>query len=580
MIRSIVIENVRGIKSCTFSLDIIPNKPSLLVAPNGFGKSSLAAAFAALKSKRMELPKEQRHLGDESLAPKLTLTVRQNGQISTLVADGSSNAIAGVFDIHVVTSRLRPKATKHNMGKFTTATASLEISELVLVKTIPTKAQHIYDVTAMRARFGSSGKALRNIDKQLGNPVLADGLIELYGVMDKMAGVRIQNEIADIIALLQAQAGTGDDIRAWAGGALAPRLEAIDAVKTLADLLTLAPVLGQTRIDALLSGLQVALTYLGDKKAFKDACRHLSYINEKESFEDIIKAFGATWKKVRPIERKGSLLVSFPPAMHISNGQRDSLCFAAELRKIERSISSRDTILVIDEVFDYLDDANLVAVQYYITRLIKKVREKQRNVYPLILTHLNPYYFRNFTFASQKIYFLKKSKPAINKDFRALIAKRDEPAIKEFVGRQYLHYDPSPVDVKAHFHALGLREAWGDSTAFHAHTEAEWTKYFNESDNYDPFAVCCFVRVRVEKIVYDAIQDPSRKSEFLNTLKTKNKLDFAVANGVDVDDSIYLLGIIYNEGMHIHDNVDDSSPIVSKLENRTIRHMLIESIKG
>ena len=58
MIKSIGIENVRGIKSTTFSLDIIPNKPSLLVAPNGFGKSSLAAAFAALKTKRMELPKE------------------------------------------------------------------------------------------------------------------------------------------------------------------------------------------------------------------------------------------------------------------------------------------------------------------------------------------------------------------------------------------------------------------------------------------------------------------------------------------------------------------------------------------
>jgi hypothetical protein len=33
MIKSISIENVRGIKNQTFSLDIIPNKPSLLVAP-------------------------------------------------------------------------------------------------------------------------------------------------------------------------------------------------------------------------------------------------------------------------------------------------------------------------------------------------------------------------------------------------------------------------------------------------------------------------------------------------------------------------------------------------------------------
>jgi len=578
-IESIAIENVRGIKSHTFSLNIIPNKPSLLVAPNGFGKSSLAAAFAALKTKRMELPKEQHHLGDDALAPKLTLTVMQDGQVSTLVADSHSNAIAGAFDVHVVSSRLRAKATKHNMGKFTTVSASLEIDELVLVQTVPVKAQHQYDVKAMRACFGSSGKAFSNLGQTLGDPALADGLSDLYELMDKVAGIHIQNEIAEITALMKARAGTADEIRAWADGDIGPRLEKIDAIKSLADLLAKTAAPGDDRINALMSGLQVVLLYLQGKKQFKDACKYLSYLNEKQSFEDIIKAFGATWKVVRPVERKGKLVVSFPAAMHISNGQRDSLCFAAELRKIERSISSRDVILVIDEVFDYLDDANLVAVQYYITRLIEKVRDKQRNVYPLILTHLNPFYFKNFTFSKQKVYFLKKSKPTINKDFRALVTKREDPSIKKEVDRHFLHYDPIQIDISANFKALGLKEAWGDSTVFQAHTEAEWNKYVNSSDDYDPFAVCCYIRVRIEKIAYDAIQDPGRKLAFVDTWKTPKKLDFAVECGVDINDTLYLLGIIYNEGMHIRDNVDNSSPIVSKLENLTIRHMLIESTK-
>lgn len=38
-IESIEIENVKGIKKRKFDLNIIPNKPSLLVAPNGFGKT-------------------------------------------------------------------------------------------------------------------------------------------------------------------------------------------------------------------------------------------------------------------------------------------------------------------------------------------------------------------------------------------------------------------------------------------------------------------------------------------------------------------------------------------------------------
>ena len=33
-IQSITIENIKGIKNLTFNLDIIPNKPSVLVAPN------------------------------------------------------------------------------------------------------------------------------------------------------------------------------------------------------------------------------------------------------------------------------------------------------------------------------------------------------------------------------------------------------------------------------------------------------------------------------------------------------------------------------------------------------------------
>lgn len=579
-IKSITIENVRGIKSQSFPLSILPNKPSLLVAPNGFGKSSIAAAFAGLKTKRMELPKEQHHCGDDSLLPKLGIVLQQGNATVTLVADSQGNDIAPVLDVHVVTSRLRPKATKHNMGRFVTATASLEIGELELVKTVPAKVHHAYAIGSMREHFGTSGKALRNLSRTLTNPVLGQNMAALYGALDKLDGVRVRGgEIDEMTALLRVQPGKADDIRAWANATLAPRLESIDALNSVADLLSTLAGPGETRIDVLLSSLQVAFTYQQDKKLFKEACKYLAYLNEKESFEDIIRAFGATWKKVKPVERKGSLVVIFPAAMHISNGQRDSLCFAAELRKIERSLSSRDCVVVIDEVFDYLDDANLVAVQYYITRLIKKVKESGKKIYPLILTHLNPYYFRNFTFSNQKVYFLKPSKPVINKDFRALIAKRTDGTIQASVDRHFLHYDPAPVDIRKEFKTLGLREEWGESTAFQAHTKAEWNKYVNKAENYDPFAVCCFVRVRIEQIVYEAIGDIARKKEYLDTWMTKNKLDFAVEHGIDVDDTLYLLGLIYNEGMHIHESVDDSSPVVSKLENLTVRHMLMESVK-
>ncbi|WP_426765477.1 hypothetical protein, partial [Pseudomonas aeruginosa] len=39
-IDKIAITNVKGIESSVFDVQLIPNKPTLVVAPNGFGKSS------------------------------------------------------------------------------------------------------------------------------------------------------------------------------------------------------------------------------------------------------------------------------------------------------------------------------------------------------------------------------------------------------------------------------------------------------------------------------------------------------------------------------------------------------------
>ncbi len=44
-IKTIEITNVKGIGNKSFILDLLPNKPNLLVAPNGFGKSSFSIGF-------------------------------------------------------------------------------------------------------------------------------------------------------------------------------------------------------------------------------------------------------------------------------------------------------------------------------------------------------------------------------------------------------------------------------------------------------------------------------------------------------------------------------------------------------
>jgi len=55
MLKVIEIEHIKGIQHKRFVLDISPNRPSLLVAPNGFGKSSLATAFNSMNNRRIVL---------------------------------------------------------------------------------------------------------------------------------------------------------------------------------------------------------------------------------------------------------------------------------------------------------------------------------------------------------------------------------------------------------------------------------------------------------------------------------------------------------------------------------------------
>ena len=579
-LKSITIDNVKGIAHEQFDLEIIANKPSLLVAPNGFGKSSFASAFANLNAARLKLPPEFLHRGAEANEPRLSLSVDINGVTETLVADKHSNTISSRFDIHVLSSRLKAKATKRNMGRFTTASASLEIEQVVLVDKIPPNVEFGYRLAEARRAFGNNGKILKSIGPVLSEHGIAQSLLNLEPEIKKLTGARLQGRLNDVLGQLNAQNGTANQILNWAAANVEHDLEAVCPIAQIADALTRFNESLPTRLDKLLGAVQIAQLQAKDGAQFKSACKYSCYLNEKNSHEAIIRSFDTTWKNVKPKEHKGKLVVDFPLAIDISNGQRDSLSFASWLQRVAAAPINRDSIIIIDEVFDYLDDANLVAVQYYISNLIKAKKAISSRVYPLILTHLNPLYFKNFTFKDQKVYFLKKYQPSINQHFKKLVVNREDTSISPQVDRHHFHFEPAPINLRNEFITLGLKETWGESRVFHAHLHGEWQKYIANQDDYDPFAICCYVRVKIEEKVYGEIPNAPDQLQFLNKNGTRKKLEFAESCGIVVDDTMYLLGVIYNEGMHIREHVDNSSPIVAKLENLVIRKMLIECVDG
>ena len=98
--------------------------------------------------------------------------------------------------------------------------------------------------------------------------------------------------------------------------------------------------------------------------------------------------------------------------------------FLAMLQQARNSLTKPNNILIIDEIFDYLDDANLIAAQYYLTEFINEIKTKKYNIFPIILSHLNPYYFKSYAFKDMKVYYLNPHKPMYSSKMEKLLAIR------------------------------------------------------------------------------------------------------------------------------------------------------------
>ena len=159
-IQSITIENIKGIEKKVFNLDIIPNKPSILVAPNGFGKSSFAIAFNSLNRDRIKLKDEHFHKNDLNFIPKISLSIERCGNLTTLEADSSKNEIFQEFSCFVINSQLYARGKGSQYGR---ATATLEIEDIVLENKIPRNEKFNYSLKENQKRFGNNSKVLTSI---------------------------------------------------------------------------------------------------------------------------------------------------------------------------------------------------------------------------------------------------------------------------------------------------------------------------------------------------------------------------------------------------------------------------------
>jgi hypothetical protein len=580
-INRIEITNVKGISKKSFQLDLNPNKPNILVAPNGFGKSSFALAFDRLRRDKIELNDKEYHNKDITNRPQLKITL-SNG--TELIADDNRNAISGMFDVVVIKNQTEPKSVVQTIpGRPTFARTSLDIIKTTLIQTIPPKVDFTYNSANMKANFGTNGnKILTNISR-LFNSSRFIYTIESSIDFSRFDLLAFKKIIESIIDQINHQSGTRNQIKIWIVDNLLDELKKHDEFSKFADIIqSYGFEVLNDEVDYYLTAWQLITVRNEMGTDFRKACKHLYFLDKKQHYTETIANYNPVKDRfdIKPIIEGNSLVVNWPKAHEISNGQRDILTFIALLIKTRNSFKKKDCILIIDEIFDYLDDANLITFQYYISTFIEDMKANKRRIFPILLTHLDPLFFNHFCFNENKIKvcYIKDIKVKANQQILNIIYNRQNDTIKDIVDAHYFHFHPDSgeINITEEFKALKLNLDWGTPDKFFKKIFREVRRYLVDDETFDALAICFGVRNRIEQLVYDKIPDDEYKRKFIEENKgTRNKLHFAQSIGVQIPETYFLLGIIYNTSLHLSQGQDISKPLGLKLENGTIKQMIM-----
>lgn len=581
VIKNIEINNIKGISKLIHKYDIYPNKVNIFVAPNGFGKSSLGIAFKYLDNTKIELKDKHFHNGDSSNLPIIKLEIEELAGNKIIEADISKNEIRDTFDIFVINSQVKASGTVQRYGPRTIAKHSLDIEKTVLYSKIPSNTTFPYRITKMKGIFGRNSLVLSNIMTQIHDYQLLKKIL-LKINLNELKLVRTKRPLEKFIDSINSIKTNKNSIIQYIEenleGFLVNNLE----FKKLYEIVKNSTI-GQNKSasSCFLETWQILITLNDTNKTFIDKVINYHEYKDFTNFvTNIIDDFNTTRFTVKPKIEKGQLVINWPKADEISNGQRDILNFIALLLKARLNFKKQHQILIIDEIFDYLDDANLISFQYFISNMVEKAKSNEVNFFPILLTHLDPNYFNHFCFSSSKlkIFYLKEYNVDQSINLHKIIYNREHPTIKDKLDEYFFHFNPNQINISSQFENLGLVKEWGDSKKFLRKIYKEVTNYL-EDRKYEPLAICFALRKLIEMKAYNLLNNDEDKLAFLNVHGTKNKLMYAQSLGVNIPEKFFLLGIIYNTSLHLYNGQNISNTLAFKFENLTIKKLIKDICK-
>lgn len=573
-ISKIHIENIRGFEKVSLTVNLRPNCTNIVVAPNGFGKSSISTAFNCARGSKLNVDEKDKHKKNETAVSRFSIEYGE----STLNASFNENEISKVFDIHVIKSSIEPKAKLPKINGFTVARPYLEIPSLDLGPVLR-KEKIKFDINKYRPLFGNNYKVVPNLSAQCDSEFLRSELLNIIDSVDKLNQKKPSDLFKQMIEMVKELSGTRASISDKVAAVYAKKFDELPHLKAVFDVV-MKHIKGNAWLDSAIICYMLMDLNCSDRANFKKWLQYAVYCRRLQSFKEFIGDINGAWVTAEVKENKGRVLVNFPDASSLSNGQRDLLYFGCNLLRTLDTNSAKSCILLIDEVFDYLDDANIVVAQYFLSKLIDTYREGGRQIYICLLTHLDPLYFKGYALKRQQTIYLGDTTQKITQTMRKVIIHRDDICWAEDLSRYFLHYHPDNHDISDIFNTTyGLQKSHGKSHCFHEFLKEEWEKCVAGSGSYDPFAVCAYVRVQIEKCTYSKIlTQPEREKFLLECNGTAKKLEFAESLGIIVPEACFLLGVVYNDALHRKGAIDQSSTIALKLRNLGLQSMMKQAI--
>lgn len=570
-ISRIKIQNIKGKKSWENVFDgLSSNKVNLFVAPNGFGKSTLTTAFIAAAHGNMKLNKDDYYEQKESNNPCLEITYKDDsGNIKTVITDEQNGNVSQAFTIYVINNPVYAKSTSRNLGGFNSNTAKLYI-KAIEVADKPETCKVNYCIKDLKQILGRNTLNLKEFFKS-------------------EEGLRFICEHRDLIRKCIDQKRINNTLAVVNSSNISQSLDSLRKHKIIVELMDSLKVkfslTEKEQVEYLLQIIRIVINNSFDN--IKKALEYVSFKNLQERLDVNLEKFNTTGQELKATIKRNKLRIEFGSANRMSNGERDVLSFVANLIAFSTKVKNKPSILVIDEVFDYLDGANLLAVQFYLSRLIKYLKDEGRTVIPIIMTHLDPAVFSTYCFKKMAIHYLTNSSK-INMDdelvklfqLRTVLKESNDENVYD-LEKYLLHYYPDNWELSNSLKQLLPNEFYPDSKSFRDYLYNSVEKYLHD-DDYNALAIILGLRIKVEERTLALIPD-DKKEEYLKAKGANNKLAYAESCACEIPELYYLLQSLYNESIHLSNKEKENRNRIEsaylKLSSNIIKEMIREVFK-